>query len=179
MLRHALVHLPGKRVLITNLDIRTDGTLAHLRRVPNWWFARYAYAIARFNLAADGTETDELVDNGGSYDTFVLRPSSVAALQDAATLDTLMRELNFTMGVLGCENRLLWELQTRAGLRWSNPARLIHTVHMHASGVRQQDVWLARVNGDGKSVADLAATGSLFEWRSVRDVLSLLTGAVL
>jgi hypothetical protein len=42
----------------------------------------------------------------------------------------------FTMGILGCDNRLAY-LLSEAGYRLSNPGRSIRAIHLHRSEVRR------------------------------------------
>jgi hypothetical protein len=42
---------------------------------------------------------------------------------------------NFFLGILGCDNRLAWELRN-VGYKLINPARDIKLIHLHNSGIR-------------------------------------------
>jgi hypothetical protein len=80
------------------------------------------YALTRWNKTADGIKFFDRVDS-----------------QDAWVFKGVVKDMpvNFTPGLWGCDNRLVYELQ-RAGYKVSNPSLSIKTVHLHEVDSRNQ-----------------------------------------
>ena len=144
-------------MLFGNSDIVTDGTLTALDILPDDWFRKHAYAITRYswNLGDNGVRSLTLSQTD-SYDLFILIPRELGL-----TLDVCNR-LDYYLGQLGAENRFCWELSQSFGVRWINPSLVVHTWHLHESGVRNTATWNNRVNTEGRSVHDLTPVASVW-----------------
>ena len=46
-----------------------------------------------------------------------------------------VQDINFTMGLAGCDNRLAFELQ-KAGFEVLNPSRSVYSFHLHNTPIR-------------------------------------------
>ena len=105
----------GKINIIANADISFDETIRRAASLgPNECFA-----LSRYDL------NGSLFDTPYSQDTWIFRGKPNLSPGFA----------NFSMGVPGCDNRLLWELQ-ESGYVLSNPSRTIKTWHHHDSSYR-------------------------------------------
>jgi hypothetical protein len=113
----AAIELPGQLCAIVNADIYFDETLAALDGVD---VGDRVFALTRWDVSPAGLV---FFDRADSQDAWIFR--SPLPLPGAS----------FPFGVLGCDNRLAWELQ-RAGRPVFNPSRTIHACHLHASAKR-------------------------------------------
>ena len=76
--------------------------------------------------------------------------------------DSFVFNLVQYLGQLGAENRFCWDLSQSFGVRWINPSLVVHTWHLHESGVRNTATWNNRVNTEGRSVHDLTPVASVW-----------------
>jgi len=106
------VAMPDDISVVANTDIWFDGSIGVV--TPRMGI-RECYALARW----DG---ERLNDRNDSQDCWVFRGKVEGVRGD------------FPLGVVRCDNRILYELQ-QAGYRVLNPAFAIRTTHLHA-GVR-------------------------------------------
>lgn len=129
-------HLPGKLVGLANMDIYLDDSLEMLHRID-----LEAHGLAVFLTRYDVDDEEEgmadLVaindyDAGYSHDTFIWPSPMPNAAQ-------MYAELNFTMGLPGCENKFMWAVEHIGGLRAINPCHSIRSYHVHASRERSYD----------------------------------------
>ena len=102
--------LPGMVNVVANSDIYFDSTI-HFAKPT----ASHCYALSRWDVNADGSIA--LWDHLDSQDVWVFwgRPEVTA---------------DFTMGIAGCDNRLVYLLQ-QAGMIVTNPSRTIKCYHLH------------------------------------------------
>lgn len=113
----AAVELPGQLCAIMNADIYLDETLAAL---DGYDIGDRVFALTRWDVTAGGLV---FFDRADSQDAWIFR--SPLLLPSAA----------FPFGILGCDNRLAWELQ-QAGRPVFNPSRTIRACHLHGSAKR-------------------------------------------
>jgi hypothetical protein len=81
------------------------------------------YALSRWDYVNDNDFTH--FSRADSQDTWIFKGNPKFRLKD----------LDFTMGVAGCDNRLAHELK-EAGFNVLNPSKSIKSFHYHNSGVR-------------------------------------------
>ncbi|KAF9179917.1 putative ATP-dependent RNA helicase ddx49 [Haplosporangium sp. Z 11] len=163
-IQYSCDHLMDHRVIFANSDIFYDSTLEYFMTISDKIFDSTFYAISRwwFDEGDNNIFGGELSPNRrigmtpypypqyGSYDTFAFKPRVIC--EDKAKLKDLVANLNYTLGSLGAENRLLYEIKRHSPkLRLENPFKTVKTVHMHQSSFRSA-AWGERVNLDGKSI---------------------------
>ncbi|KAG0086770.1 hypothetical protein BGZ92_007890 [Podila epicladia] len=86
----------------------------------------------------------------GSHDTFSFKPRMIC--EDKAKLKNMAASLNYTLGILGAENRLSYGIKKQyPKMRLENPYKTVKTVHIHQSKL-QPSAWAEGVNRNGKSV---------------------------
>jgi hypothetical protein len=109
---------PGRLCCIANADIYFDETLAALDDIA---LDGLALCLSRWNVGADGS----------------VKLEGHAAGQDAWIFKSPLHvnQATFTMGRIGCDNRLAYEL-SRCDLKILNPSRTIRANHLHISGKR-------------------------------------------
>ncbi|PJF18103.1 hypothetical protein PSACC_02088 [Paramicrosporidium saccamoebae] len=135
--RFASRYLPGKTVILANLDIYFDATL-RLLKSDQWLSVSAMYFLSRY-------ESDERISIGtqcgpaymGSHDSFVFVPPLPRALVE--------RTNQLALGMPGMENRMIHDFR-RAGIRILNPCKSIRSWHSHRSGVRHLVLPLANTN---------------------------------
>ncbi|KAF9209256.1 hypothetical protein BGZ49_005533 [Haplosporangium sp. Z 27] len=149
-IRYACKHLKGYRVLFTNADITVDLSLEYFKKISDNKFKKKFYATSRYWLSKEGKGlTFEPYVVVGSYDTFVFHADVIC--EDPAVSDDLANNLDYHLGRLGQENRLLWEVSQRfPHLELLNPVISVKTYHLHSSEERPAS-WVDRVD-DGRSV---------------------------
>lgn len=133
-------YLPGKTVILANLDIYYDSTLKLLRQ-DRWLSVNNMYFLSRYEL-------DESVSIGtqcgpqyiGSHDSFVFVPPVPWIL--------IERSMTLALGMPGMENRMIHDFR-KAGIRILNPCKSIRSWHSHRSGVKHLILPLA--NTDNQS----------------------------
>ncbi|KAF9945285.1 putative ATP-dependent RNA helicase ddx49, partial [Mortierella alpina] len=162
-IQYSCDNLMDHRVLFANSDIFFDSTLEYFMTIPDQVFDSTFYAISRW-WYDDGGHTmfgDDLSPDRpkgmtpypypryGSYDTFAFNPRTIC--QDKSKLELIVANLNYTLGVLGSENRLLYEIKRQfPELRLENPFKTVKSMHMHNVPFRSGG-WENRVNLDGKT----------------------------
>ncbi|KAG0197305.1 putative ATP-dependent RNA helicase ddx49 [Mortierella sp. GBA30] len=147
-IQYACDHLRGQRVIFANSDISYDATLEFFKMVSDARLNKSFYAISRWWLSSTGI-TPHPYPLYGSYDTFAFSADSIC--RDDNKIKTLVSNLNYPLGVLGAENRLLYEVsQQFPDLQFYNPAITVKTLHIHGTSSRSEG-WGDRVNEDGKS----------------------------
>ncbi|KAF9369553.1 putative ATP-dependent RNA helicase ddx49, partial [Podila verticillata] len=130
-IQYSCDHLLDRRVMFANSDIFFDSSLEYFTQIPDKVFDSTFYAISRWRLAEEGM-TPHPYPEWGSYDTFVFKPRVIC--EDKAKLQDLVASLNYTLGILGSENRLLYEVNRRyPELKMENPVDEVRTVHSHNS----------------------------------------------
>ncbi|KAF9109036.1 hypothetical protein BGX27_008058 [Mortierella sp. AM989] len=157
-LRYACDNLKDHRVMFANADIYFDMTLEYFIRISDSNFDRRFFAISRWQLMFNEYLSPNMFIGHGSYDTFLFRPRVLCGGdQEGEDLDLkerfkeLLENLNYPLGVLGAENRLLYEIHRLYPNLWiRNPARTVKTLHMHNSTHRGEG-WIHLVNENGKS----------------------------
>ncbi|KAF9991736.1 putative ATP-dependent RNA helicase ddx49, partial [Entomortierella chlamydospora] len=150
------LHETGHRVIFSNSDIFFDSTLDYFTKIADEVFDQTFYAISRWRLDATGKDIDTGAPGTplgmtaypfptyGSYDTFAFKPKTICS--DKVKLKDMVESLNYTMGVLGAENRLLYEVRRQyPEIKLVNPYKDVRTVHIHDSG-RRGSTWSDRVN---------------------------------
>ncbi|KAG0343528.1 putative ATP-dependent RNA helicase ddx49 [Podila humilis] len=153
------------RVFFSNADIFFDTSLEYLSTISAQHFDSTFFSISRWFLD-DGTD-----DSGGalkpnrrhgkvrmnahpfadvgSYDTFAFHPRTIC--HDKDKVREIVLNLNYTLGVLGSENRLLYEIKRQyPKIHLENPYKYVKTVHIHKSNTRPP-TWKYRVDTHGKS----------------------------
>ncbi|CAF1622701.1 unnamed protein product, partial [Didymodactylos carnosus] len=121
-------------VVLCNGDIYFDHTLRLLRNITH--MEQKVIALSVIETSIDGNPTDKrcfgVHKHWGSYDTYIIHPPIIS--------ENFERILNVTDidigGVLGGENRLLYEMNRILNLTAYNPCRIIKAYHLHASNVR-------------------------------------------
>ncbi|KAG0353500.1 hypothetical protein BC939DRAFT_434363 [Gamsiella multidivaricata] len=147
-IQYSCDHLLDHRVIFANSDIFFDSSLEYFTKKSDKVFDSTFYAISRWWLAKEGM-TPHPYPAYGSYDTFAFKPRVLCT--EKAKLQELVANLNYTLGILGAENRLLYEVKRLyPELKLENPVWTIRTVHIHQSQYRSGD-WHNRVDEDGKS----------------------------
>jgi hypothetical protein len=127
--------LPGRPTfaeLFAAVNARTDEQDINIIANADIYFDDSLEAVASIEL-------DECYALGRWDDTEAgLRLSKADDSQDAWVFRGRIRSITapFTMGVLGCDNRLAY-LFSEAGYRLSNPSRSIRAIHLHRSSVRR------------------------------------------
>lgn len=108
--------------VLANADIEFPRETIELLRLVD--LGDHAFALSRYNPRPDGS-LDLQWQPRGSQDCWIFqgRPKPV--------------EADFTMGVLGCDNRFAHELE-RAGYTVVNPCLTLKTIHRHAGS---ETVW--------------------------------------
>ncbi|KAK9761352.1 hypothetical protein K7432_013815 [Basidiobolus ranarum] len=160
-IQYACDHLINHRVIFSNADILFDSSLEYFTKVADDVFDEHFYAISRWRLDSKGEDlegrhvgdpvgmTPHPYPGYGSYDTFVFKPRTICL--DKAKLKDMVGSLNYTLGVLGSENRLLYEVKRQyPDIKMANVYREVRTVHLHKDTGRSRD-WYNRVNENGKS----------------------------
>jgi len=133
-------YLPGRTVIITNLDIYFDPSLAELRRdrflshTTSYFLSRYEPNGAALSL---GTQC-KMGNYLGSHDSFIIVPPIPSHL--------VKETMDLRLGTPGVENRLIHEFR-RAGLCVYNPCLSIRSWHLHGSAVRTLGLPLANTMG--------------------------------
>jgi hypothetical protein len=137
------------RVLFANSDIAFDTSLDYFTKISDKVFDSTFYAITRQELVPEVGITYSPLDLYGSSDTWVFKPRTIC--QDKVKLKEIVSNLNYPLGRLGGENRMLYEIERQyPKLNWVNPCKSIRTIHIHDSNIRGSD-WGDRMNLDGKS----------------------------
>ncbi len=120
----------GDISVVANSDIYFDSTAVHLDNLS----ADQCYALSRWEVKPDGTSEMYAKDDSGDAWCFrgAVKPMKVVA--------------DFPLGFCGCDNRasLLMEM---AGYQVLNPAKTIHAMHLHCSGIRHYDRIKDRIRG--------------------------------
>ncbi|KAF9371823.1 hypothetical protein BGX21_004982 [Mortierella sp. AD011] len=148
-IQYACDHLQGYRVLYANSDISYDLTLEYFKKMSDKVFDNTFYAISRWWLTDNGM-TPSPYPEWGSYDTFVFSPKTLC--QDKTKLKEIVSNLNYTLGISGAENRLLYEVKRQyPELQMINPVYTVKTVHHHNSPYRAKN-YDDYVHKGGKSV---------------------------
>ncbi|KAF9405777.1 hypothetical protein BGZ76_006481 [Entomortierella beljakovae] len=107
------------------------------------------YAISRWWLTDQGFSPFPYPSYGG-YDTFAFSPKVLCA--DKEKLSEIVSNLNYTLGISGAENRLLYEVKRQyPNMNMINPAYTVKSVHHHRSPYRPEN-YNDYVHLDGKSV---------------------------
>jgi hypothetical protein len=118
---------PDTIVALTNSDIFFDDTLSLL----DFQSKLMCYCLTRWDPPIDIDNSDTIAQakwwSGSSanlsFDTYVFKtPLSVS-------------NVDFHVGVLGCDNRFAYELMN-SGLLPVNPSKLVRSFHVHASEIR-------------------------------------------
>ncbi|KAI7832772.1 hypothetical protein BC939DRAFT_434318 [Gamsiella multidivaricata] len=149
-IQYACDHLMDYRVMFSNADILFDSSIGYFTMMSDKVFDSTFYAITRWYKHETEGMTPNPFQWGGSYDTFVFKPRSICTNQTA--LQDLVSNLDFHLGVMGMENRLLWEVRRQyPEMRLINPLWQVKTVHNHASPERSAE-WAKRVDSGGKSI---------------------------
>ncbi|KAI9231677.1 MAG: hypothetical protein BYD32DRAFT_430249 [Podila humilis] len=163
-IQYSCDHLMDHRVIFANSDIFYDSTLEYFTTLSDEVFNSTFYAISRWWLDKGdndifGGELDPNRRKGmtphpypmyGSYDTFAFKPRMIC--EDKAKLKDMVASLNYTLGVLGGENRLLYEIKRQyPEMQLENPYKIVKTVHIHQSPLRSTG-WAVPVNRNGKSI---------------------------
>jgi hypothetical protein len=110
--------------VVANTDIfflnmqQVDQNLARLQK------GKTCFALTRYDYHTN--RPSDLHDVPDSQDTWVFNGNN--------KLDEV-QDVNFTMGLAGCDNRLAFELQ-KAGFEVLNPSRSIYTYHYHDVPIR-------------------------------------------
>ena len=141
-------HLMNKIVVVSNGDIYLGsgfGRLNHAIMTEQ----RIMYTLTRrhapeSNCTEEDSEALCSLQYKGSHDTFVF------ILKEPIPSDVL-DELDYQLGTLGSENRLMWAFETKLNYCLLNPCCVLETYHFHCSGVRTSD-YRERINTNGKSV---------------------------
>ncbi|KAI1299683.1 hypothetical protein EDD11_006445, partial [Mortierella claussenii] len=127
--------------MFANADIFFDSSLEYFTKKSDKVFDATFYAISRWWLTEKGM-TPHPYPSYGSYDTFAFKPRVLC--EEKAKLQELVVNLNYTLGVLGSENRLLYEVKRLyPKLRMENPVWTVKTVHIHQALYRSSD-WYNR-----------------------------------
>ncbi|KAF9975575.1 putative ATP-dependent RNA helicase ddx49 [Mortierella antarctica] len=163
-IQYSCDHLMDHRVLFANSDIFYDSTLEYFMKISDQIFDSTFYAISRWwyddgghtmfgdDLSPDRPKgmTPHPYPRYGSYDTFAFQPRAIC--KDKSKLEIIVASLNYTLGVLGAENRLLYEIKRQyPEMRLENPFKAVKSIHMH-SVLSRSAGWENRVNLDGKTV---------------------------
>lgn len=148
-------------MIFANSDIFYDSSLEYFAKLSDAVFDSHFYAISRWGLTTGGRDLegyDDVSANGitykpypyhGSYDTFAFQPRTICA--DKSKLKDMVESLNYTLGVLGSENRLLYEVRRQyPELQMENPFRQVRSIHIHKDSSRPSE-WWHRVNTEGRS----------------------------
>ncbi|ORX83305.1 hypothetical protein K493DRAFT_320274 [Basidiobolus meristosporus CBS 931.73] len=136
-------------VVFANSDIFFDTSIEYFTMISDTIFDSTFYAISRWHYKKEEGMITQPYPGLGSYDTFVFKPQTICS--NKAKLQDLLSNLNYTLGVLGAENRLLYELKRLyPELKQENPVHRVRTVHIHDSNVRKPE-WWNRVTGDDNS----------------------------
>lgn len=126
-LEFANKYLPGRIVIVANLDISFDNTLSMLR-TDRWISLMNAYFLSRYEEhETNGLGTQCGPKYIGSHDSFVLMPPLPRKLIDTT--------LKLALGLPGVENRFMHEMR-RLGMRVANPCLTIKSWHHHTSGTK-------------------------------------------
>ncbi|KAG9067399.1 hypothetical protein KI688_012182 [Linnemannia hyalina] len=146
---------------LANSDISYDSSLEYFAKLSNAVFDSHFYAISRWGLATGGRNLEgykEASANGmtfvphpwvGSYDAFAFHPRTICA--DKTKLKDMVESLNCTLGVLGSDNRLLYEVRRQyLELQMENIFRQVRSLHLHKDPLRLGE-WSHRVNTEGRS----------------------------
>ncbi|KAF9914608.1 putative ATP-dependent RNA helicase ddx49 [Lobosporangium transversale] len=148
-IQYACDHLMDYRVLYANSDISYDMSLEFFTKISDKIFENTFYAISRWRLTEKGM-TAFPYPEWGSYDTFVFSPRTICS--DKTKLKEIVSNLNYTLGISGSENRLLYEIKRQyPDLQLINPVYTVKTVHHHRSSYRA-DNYEERVHTNGRSV---------------------------
>jgi len=110
----------GSLVGITNADIYFDESLPE--SIP----FGYAFCLTRWKPDIDLDRPDIIPEFSNvpvSFDTYIFRPK------------IYVQDIDFYMGVPGCDNRFAHQLHA-SGLLVVNPSKIIRSFHVHASELR-------------------------------------------
>lgn len=110
---------PNKVNIIANGDIMFDASIYKSKVIDE----NTMFALSRYEMHG------QIVDRGGadSQDVWIFRGQATGALKS--------RNLSFSLGYQGCDNRFAWEAQ-QAGYNVTNPSLSIKVWHYHCSSVR-------------------------------------------
>ncbi|KAF9347418.1 putative ATP-dependent RNA helicase ddx49 [Mortierella sp. AD094] len=154
-IQYACDHLRDHRVMFANADIYFDLSLEYFLRISDAAFDRHFYAISRWEMTAEYGASPNKYIGHGSYDTFLFRPRVLCGDREGKDSELIERfeelkeNLDYPLGVIGAENRLLYEIHRLYPELWiQNPARTVRTLHMHNSAHRD---YYDQANKDGKS----------------------------
>jgi hypothetical protein len=141
-------HLVNKIVVVSNGDIylgsgfdRLNHSIMTEQRIMYTLTRRHA---PESNCTEEDSEALCSLQYKGSHDTFIF------ILKEPIPSDVL-DELDYQLGCLGSENRLMWAFETKFDYCLLNPCCVLETYHFHCSGVRTSD-YQERINTNGKSV---------------------------
>ncbi|CAF1029236.1 unnamed protein product [Didymodactylos carnosus] len=108
-------------------------------------------ALSVVEASIDGNQTDNrcagVHKHVGSYDTYILHPPIIIE-----NFEQILNETDIDIGgVLGGENRILYEMNRILNLTAYNPCIIIKAYHLHTSNVRTYNANI-RINHNGKSL---------------------------
>ena len=115
---------PGRVNVIANADIFFDRTIALANEIQ----AGEAYALSRWDVQKfdiHGKPISTLFNRRDSQDVWIIRGAA----------SPVLAEIDYTMGVPGCDNRLCHDLQA-AGYVVTNPSIRIRAHHYHLTQYR-------------------------------------------
>lgn len=106
-----------------NVVANTDIFFLNMKQInenlPRLQKGKSCFALARYEYKTN--TPSRLRDRPDSQDSWIFNGNE--------KLD-LVQNINFTMGVAGCDNRLAFELQ-KAGFEVLNPSRSVYSFHLH------------------------------------------------
>ncbi|KAF9994007.1 putative ATP-dependent RNA helicase ddx49, partial [Entomortierella chlamydospora] len=131
--------LHDHRIFFANSDIFFDTSLDYFTKISDKVFDSTFYAITRLEFDPSVGLTYAPLDSYGSSDTWVFKPRAIC--EDKIRLQMIVSNLNYTLGHLGGENRMLYEIRRQyPKLNWVNPCKSVRTIHIHDSKIRT-DSW--------------------------------------
>ncbi|CAO3568665.1 unnamed protein product [Mortierella alpina] len=105
------------QILFANSDIFFDSSLDYFTKISDKVFDSTFYAITRLDLDPGVGLTYMPLDSYGSSDTWVFKPRAIC--EDKVKLQMIVSNLNYTLGHLGGENRMLYEINRQyPNLNW-------------------------------------------------------------
>jgi len=113
-------YLKDKNVILSNSDIYFDETLNEIKKIDS----NDVYALLRYDNGILYSD-DFNIPRNNSQDCWIFR----------SPLNIPLDKINFTLGQLGCDNILAYQLYSH-GYKVSNPCYSIHTHHLHDSQYR-------------------------------------------